>query len=72
MVNRDVAVVDDASWAQEVDLISNDHYTWADDTERHWELAMSADRCREGVAQAGRDRQQCLRVFRAARGCAGA
>ncbi|MFG1627421.1 beta-galactosidase [Kribbella sp. NPDC049227] len=46
MVNRDVAVVDYARWAQEVDLVSNDHYTRADDSERHWELAMSADRCR--------------------------
>ena len=36
-------------WAQEVDLVANDHYTMARDPERHRELAFSADRTR-GVA----------------------
>lgn len=30
-------------WAAEVDFVSNDHYTRADDPERHVELAFSAD-----------------------------
>lgn len=30
-------------WAAEVDFVSNDHYTRADDPERHIELALSAD-----------------------------
>lgn len=31
------------SWAREVDFVSNDHYTRAEDEQRHVELALSAD-----------------------------
>jgi beta-galactosidase len=34
------------SWALEVDLVSNDHYTTAANPDRHIELAMAADLCR--------------------------
>ncbi|MGJ9374129.1 beta-galactosidase [Nesterenkonia sp. CF4.4] len=37
------------SWAQEMDVIATDHYTVADDPDRHIELAFSADLTR-GVA----------------------
>jgi len=35
--------LDYATWANEVDLVSNDHYTLGIDPERHGELAFSAD-----------------------------
>jgi beta-galactosidase len=38
--------VDYWSWADEVDVVSNDHYVGAEDPERHVELALSADICR--------------------------
>ncbi len=46
MVNRDGTAVDYARWAEEVDLVANDHYPTAADSQRHWELAMAADRVR--------------------------
>lgn len=46
MVARDIAVVDYARWADEVDIVANDHYTLAPDPHREWELAMSGDRMR--------------------------
>ncbi|MET0694201.1 MAG: beta-galactosidase [Propionibacteriaceae bacterium] len=46
MVNRDGTAVDYARWAEEVDLVANDHYPTAADPLRHWELAMAADRVR--------------------------
>ena len=38
--------LDYARWAQEVDLVANDHYTMGDDPENYGELAFSADRVR--------------------------
>ncbi|MBI9113864.1 beta-galactosidase [Sanguibacter suaedae] len=37
------------SWAHDLDVVANDHYTAADDAERHIELAFSADLTR-GIA----------------------
>jgi beta-galactosidase len=46
MVMGDFDGVDYWSWADEVDVVSNDHYVGAEDPERHVELALSADICR--------------------------
>lgn len=46
MVQRSPGVADYARWAEELDLVSNDHYTWASDPGRHAELAFSAARTR--------------------------
>ncbi|MFC7625524.1 beta-galactosidase [Microlunatus sp. GCM10028923] len=50
MVKPTLAPVDYAAWADEVDLVANDHYTTADDPHRHWSLALSADQAR-GVSR---------------------
>lgn len=49
MIQRQPGVADYASWAREVDLVANDHYTTAASPERFVELSFSADRTR-GVA----------------------
>jgi beta-galactosidase len=49
MVLGGTRVPDYARWAEEVDLVSNDHYTESASPDRHSELAFSADRTR-GVA----------------------
>jgi beta-galactosidase len=46
MVQNHPGVADYRRWAEEVDLVSNDHYTIAADPERHGELSFSADRVR--------------------------
>ncbi|MGO2539635.1 MAG: beta-galactosidase [Specibacter sp.] len=46
MVQNHPNGLDYAAWANEVDLVSNDHYTLGHDPERHGELAFSADRVR--------------------------
>lgn len=50
MVKPTLAPVDYAAWADEVDLVANDHYTTAADPYRHWSLALSADQTR-GVSR---------------------
>lgn len=50
MVLGSTRVPDYARWAEEVDLVSNDHYTDSASPDRHAELAFSADRTR-GMAQ---------------------
>ena len=49
MIMRTGNVQDYARWAEEVDVVSNDHYTIVSDPHSHEELAFSADRTR-GVA----------------------
>lgn len=49
MIQRAPGAADYGSWAREVDLVANDHYTTAASPERHVELSFSADRTR-GVA----------------------
>lgn len=46
MVMTDPGVADYRRWAEEVDLLANDHYTIGADPQRHGELAFSADRAR--------------------------
>ncbi|OUE08182.1 Beta-galactosidase [Clavibacter michiganensis] len=46
MVQNHPGLADYRRWAEEVDLVSNDHYTIAADPERHGELSFSADRVR--------------------------
>ena len=46
MVMRDPGIADYGRWAEEVDLVANDHYTIGADPLRHTELAFSADRAR--------------------------
>lgn len=46
MVGTGPDVVDYARWAPHVDVVTNDHYTRADDPLRHVELAFAADRTR--------------------------
>jgi beta-galactosidase len=46
MVQRSPGVADYPTWAGEVDLVANDHYTLGADPERYGELAFSADRVR--------------------------
>ena len=46
MVQNHANGLDYAGWADDVDLVSNDHYTLGADTERFGELAFSADRVR--------------------------
>ncbi len=48
MANKEV--IDCWSWADEVDLVSNDHYLQADDPANHVELALTADTTR-GLAR---------------------
>ncbi|WP_136518032.1 beta-galactosidase [Cellulomonas telluris] len=43
MVQRHTGNMDYARWADEVDVVSNDHYVYADDPAPHVELAFSAD-----------------------------
>jgi beta-galactosidase len=50
MIHSGGGAADYALWADEVDLVTNDHYTIADDPRRREELAFSADRTR-GVAR---------------------
>lgn len=50
MIMNNPGVADYRRWAEEVDLVANDHYTIGADPERHGELSFSADRAR-GVAQ---------------------
>ncbi|CAL9640424.1 Beta-galactosidase [Actinosynnema sp. ALI-1.44] len=52
MVGWTFSALDYWAWAREVDFVSNDHYTAAEDAERHVELAFAADLTR-GLA-AGR------------------
>jgi beta-galactosidase len=49
MIQNHPGVANYAQWAQEVDIVANDHYTNSADPERHLELAFSADRTR-GIA----------------------
>lgn len=49
MVMNTPSVHDYARWAEEVDLVANDHYPIGADPQRHGELAFSADRTR-GIA----------------------
>jgi len=49
MVMRSGGVQDYAAWAEETDVVSNDHYTIGADPLRHEELSFSADRTR-GIA----------------------
>ena len=46
MVMNNPGVHDYRRWAQEVDILANDHYTIGADPARHSELAFSADRAR--------------------------
>ena len=46
MVLNDTNPVDYAAWADEMDIITNDHYHWAAEREPHYELSFSADRVR--------------------------
>jgi beta-galactosidase len=46
MVMTDPGAADYATWAREVDLVANDHYTIAADPRRHVDLSFSADRTR--------------------------
>ncbi|MBA8817166.1 beta-galactosidase [Microbacterium halimionae] len=46
MIKPDPAVADYASWAPEVDVIANDHYTVSSDARREQELSFCADRTR--------------------------
>jgi beta-galactosidase len=46
MVQNHPGVADYARWADDVDLVANDHYTIGSDPERHGELAFSSDRVR--------------------------
>ncbi|MCM6761209.1 beta-galactosidase [Rathayibacter sp. ZW T2_19] len=46
MVQNHPGVANYATWAREVDLVANDHYTIGADPERYGELAFSADRVR--------------------------
>jgi beta-galactosidase len=46
MVLNDTNPVDYASWASEMDIVTNDHYYWSANLEPHYELAFSADRVR--------------------------
>ncbi|QFZ16609.1 beta-galactosidase [Saccharothrix syringae] len=50
MVTWTFGALDYWRWADEVDFVANDHYTRADDPERHVELAFSADLAR-GLAR---------------------
>ncbi|MBI9113859.1 beta-galactosidase [Sanguibacter suaedae] len=43
MVMGETRNMDYASWAGDVDLVSNDHYVWSADPESHVELSFSAD-----------------------------
>jgi beta-galactosidase len=46
MVGLGPDVVDYSRWADEMDIVANDHYTYGPDPLRHQELAFSADRMR--------------------------
>jgi beta-galactosidase len=46
MVGSGAHVVDYSTWAKSVDIVANDHYTRVSETDRHKELAFSADRMR--------------------------
>jgi beta-galactosidase len=46
MVLNDTNPVDYASWAAEMDIVTNDHYAWAANLEPQFELSFSADRVR--------------------------
>lgn len=50
MVQRFISDLDYWSWADEVDVVTNDHYLDAADPDAHVELAFSADVCR-GLAR---------------------
>jgi beta-galactosidase len=50
MVMRSGGVQDYAAWAEQTDVVANDHYTIGADPRRHEELSFSADRTR-GIAQ---------------------
>lgn len=52
MVTWNFSALDYWRWAAEVDFVSNDHYTRAEDPERHVDLAFSADLVR-GLARGG-------------------
>lgn len=52
MIKPEPAVADYASWAPELDVIANDHYTISRDPHRERELSFSADRTR-GLAGGG-------------------
>lgn len=49
MIQRAPGAADYSAWANEVDVVANDHYTTAAHPRRHLELSFSADRAR-GVA----------------------
>jgi beta-galactosidase len=50
MVMTDPGVADYRRWAEEVDVLANDHYTIGTDPQRYGELAFSADRARGMVS----------------------